>query len=172
MNWQLMQTALEGVFSEAINIPFVWDDEPRAMIPRPFGLLSLGQSITIGRDASGYTFRDSDITLDIYGHREVTVTVQVFSRQARGEKSSRALIERARLALANPIYRDELRSVGLVFVENHPIADLNAIFQNRKESRAAFDVVFRVLLHESQPLKHMTHFDAVQLIGQVNHEPR
>lgn len=172
MNWQLIQTVLERVFSEAIQIPFVWDDEPRSMIPRPCGLLSLGQSITIGRDAGGYTFSNSDITLDIYGHREVTVTVQVFSRQARGEKSSRALIEKARLSLANPIYRDELRSVGLVFVENHPIADLNEIFQNRKESRAAFDVVFRVLLHESQPLKQLAHFDAVELINEVGHEPR
>lgn len=163
MNWQAIQTKLEKVFSLSTNIKFIWDDEPRAMLQKPFGLLSLGQSITIGRDSSSYTFRDSDISLDIYGHRELTINIQIFSRQAKGEHSSRALIEKARLMLANPIYSAELREVGLVFVETHPVIDLDFSFQNRKESRAAFDVVFRLMLIESQSFNSVGYFDKVEL---------
>lgn len=160
-NWSELQTNLKSVFSKATHIPFQWDDEPRCMLPRPLGLLSLGQSITIGKDCSGYTFRDSDITLDIYGYRELTITVQVVSRQSHSELSARALIEKARLSLANPIYRDELRTVGLVFVETHPVADLNFSFQNRTEPRSAFDVVFRLLLHEQILSNNTGYFDSV-----------
>lgn len=93
---------------------------------------------------------------------ELTINVQIFSRQARGEYSARALIERARLCLANPIYRDELRSAGLVFVENHPISDLDFTFQNRAENRSAFDVVFRLVLQE-QLLANVPYFESVDL---------
>ncbi len=148
--WDNAQAALEQVFQRSTGIAFMWDEEPRKMMRRPCGILALGESITIGRDRSGYTFRDSDITLDLFGFRELTVNVQIFSRQAKGEDSARALIERARLSMANPFYRDELRSAGLIFVENHPVVDLDFSFDQRRESRAAFDVVFRLMLHEQQ----------------------
>jgi hypothetical protein len=163
MNWNHIQNSLEKVFSEATSIPFVWEEEPRQLITKPFGVLSLGQSITLGQDSHSYKFRDSDITLNLYGQREITITVQIFARQARGERSARALIERARLSLANPAYRDELRQVGLIFVENHPMVDLNFAFDQRHESRTAFDVVFRVVLHEQHTTKQPGFFEQVEL---------
>ena len=146
--WPGLQITLEHVFESATGIAFVWDDEPRKMMPKPFGILSLGQCISVGRDASLYRFRDGGGSYDLVGHREITISVQVFSRQARGESSARVLIEKARLCLANPVYRDELRSAGLVFVENHPVTSLDFTFQNRAENRATFDVVFRLILQE------------------------
>ncbi len=160
--WPGLQITLEHIFESATGIPFVWDDEPVKVMQKPYGILALGQSITVGRDCSRYTFRDSDTSIDIVGHRELTINVQIFSRQARGDYSARALIERARLCLANPVYRDELRSAGLVFVENHPIADLDFTFQNRAENRSAFDVVFRLVLHE-QLLAHVPYFESIDL---------
>jgi hypothetical protein len=160
--WPGLQITLEHVFESATAIPFVWSDEPTKVIQKPYGVLSLGQSITVGRDASRYTFTHSDTTVDIIGHRELIINVQVFSRQARGEGSARFLIEKARLCLANPIYRDELRSAGLIFVETHPVADLDFIFQNRAENRSAFDVVFRLILQEKAP-SHIKYFDSIAL---------
>ena len=96
------------------------------------------------------------------GHRELTINVQVFSRQSSGDKCARSLIERARLCLANPVYRDELRSAGLVFIENHSITSLDFTFQNRAENRATFDVVFRLILQEKMPTKQ-SYFDAIEL---------
>jgi hypothetical protein len=159
--WPGLQITLEHVFESATSIPFVWNDEPRKMMRKPFGTLSLGQSITVGRDTD-YYFRDGGGSCELVGHREITINVQVFSRQARGESSARVLIEKARLSIANPVYRDELRSAGLVFVENHPVTSLDFTFQNRAENRATFDVVFRLILQE-KITTNQAHFDAIEL---------
>jgi hypothetical protein len=161
--WPGLQITLEHVFESATGIPFVWNDEPVKVMQKPYGILSLGQSFTVGRDSSRYTFSHSDTTIDLIGYRELTINVQVFSRQSHGDVSARALIERARLCLANPVYRDELRSAGLVFVENHPVADLNFTFQNRKENRSAFDVVFRLVLNEQLSTDSIGYFDSIAL---------
>lgn len=160
--WPALQITLEHVFESATGIPFIWEDEPTRLMQKPFGVLSLGQSISVGRDSARYTFRDSDTSVDIIGYRELTINIQIFSRQARGEKSARSLIEKARLCLANPVYRDELRSAGLVFVENHPVTSLDFTFQNRAENRATFDVVFRLVLQEKMP-SAQAYFDAIEL---------
>src|SRR5690606_30904682 len=123
--WVGMQIALERVFSEATGIPFAWDDSLRRLPRAPIGVLSLGNSQTVGRDGHRYTFRDSDISLELYGYRELTINIQIRARLAKGAPSSRMLAEKARLALANPMYRDELRSAGLVFVETHPLLNLD-----------------------------------------------
>ncbi|MCA9506840.1 MAG: hypothetical protein KC505_00280 [Myxococcales bacterium] len=160
--WPGLQITLEHVFRSAVGIPFVWDDEPRKMMRKPFGILSLGQCISVGRDAGYYRFRDGGANIDLVGHRELTINVQVFSRHAHGESSARFLIEKARLSFANPVYRDELRSAGLIFVENHPVTSLNFSFQNRAENRAAFDVVFRLIMQESAPI-NTAYFDSLEL---------
>jgi hypothetical protein len=160
--WPGLQITLEHVFTSATGIPFVWSDEPAKVMQKPYGVLSLGQSLSVGRDFARYTFRDSDSATDVLGHRELTINIQVFSRQARGENSARSLIEKARFSLANPAYRDELRSAGLVFVENHPVTSLDFTFQNRAENRATFDVVFRLVLQEKIP-NNQAYFDAVEL---------
>jgi hypothetical protein len=160
--WPGLQITLEHVFKSATNIPFVWSDEPRKMMQKPFGILSLGQCVTVGKDTDYYYFRDGGGSCELVGHREISINVQVFSRKARGESSARVLIEKARLSLANPVYRDELRSAGLVFVENHPVTSLDFTFQNRAENRATFDVVFRVIMQE-KITTNQAHFDAVLL---------
>jgi len=162
-SWPLIQTALENVFMRATGLSFVWDNEPRKLLPKPFGVLALGESISVGRDHSAYTFRNSDISINLSGYREITITVQIISRQACGEQSSRAMVERARLALANPVYRDELRSAGLVFVENHPVLDISNSFDQRQESRAAFDVVFRLMLNEEHSWPQGGYFESVDI---------
>lgn len=158
--WNFMQNTLEGIFSKATDIPFTWDESLRRLPRAPVGVLSLGSSSPVGRDSHRYTFRDSDISLDLYGYRELTINVQIRARLAKNAPSSRILAEKARLALANPIYRDELRSAGLVFVETHPLLNLDFSRSVRKELRSTFDVVFRLMLNEhiTQPIDY---FDRV-----------
>jgi hypothetical protein len=162
-----MQISLERVFSEATDIPFTWDDSISRLPRAPIGVLSLGQSMAVRRDGHRYTFRDSDISLDIYGYRELTVNVQIRARLAKESPSSRMLAEKARLSLANPMYRDELRSAGLVFVETHPLLNLDFSRTNRKELRSTFDVVFRVVLHDSQSSPQTGFFNSIIVNEQV-----
>jgi hypothetical protein len=58
--WPGLQITLEHVFESATGIPFVWNDEPIKVMKKPYGVLALGQSITLGRDSSRYTFSHSD----------------------------------------------------------------------------------------------------------------
>ncbi len=160
-SWDLMQSSLESVFHKATGIPFTWDESLRHIPRAPTGILSLGVSRTVGRDEHRYTFRDSDVTLDMHGHRELTINVQIRARLAKSAPSSRMLAEKARFALANPIFRGELRSAGLVFVETHPILNLDFSHSARKELRTSFDVVFRLMMHEQQMANHVGYFESV-----------
>jgi hypothetical protein len=160
--WPNLQITLEHVFRSGTGIPFVWEDEPRKMMQKPFGILSLGQCLSVGRDRGFYQLEDGCTNYELIGHRELTISCQIFSRQSRGENSSRALIEKARLSMANPLYRDKLRSAGLVFVENQPASSLNFSFQNRAENRSSFDVVFRIVMKE-QVATNTAYFDAIEL---------
>lgn len=161
-NWAGLQVTLQHVFESATQIPFIWQDETRKVLTKPFGILSLGQSIMVGQDYGQYTFRDGGGTCELIGHRELTINVQIFSRTAQGQCSSRVLIERARLSLANPSYQKELNAAGLVFVENHPVNHLEFSFQNRAENRSTFDVVFRLVLKDKIPSK-IPYFDSVKV---------
>jgi hypothetical protein len=162
-SWDAIQISLERVFSEATGTPFTWEESLRRMPRAPIGVLSLGNSMTVGRDSHRYTFRDSDTTLDIHGYRELTIGVQIRARLSKTAPSSRILAEKARLALANPMYRDELRSAGLVFIETHPLLNLDFSRSVRKELRSAFDVVFRIALHEQAIAPNTGYFDAIEV---------
>src|SRR5262245_20755703 len=123
--WPGLQITLEQGFKSATGISFVWDDELLKMLRKLIGMLSCGQCISVGREMGLYRVRDGGTSCELVCQRELTINVQIFSRQSQGECSARVLIERARLSLANPVYRDELRSAGLVFVENHPVTSLD-----------------------------------------------
>lgn len=161
--WGAMQTALERVFSEATGIPFAWEESIRRLPRAPIGVLSLGQSMTVGRDCHRYTFRDSDVSLDLYGYREMTINIQIRARLSKAASSSRILAEKARLTLANPVYRDELRTAGLVFVETHPLLNLDFSRTRRKELRSTFDVVFQLVLQEQQVWKGGGYFETIEI---------
>lgn len=158
-----MQSALERVFGESTGIPFTWDESLRRIPRAPVGILSLSNSRTVGRDGHRYMFHDSDISLSVYGYRELTVSVQIRARLAKTAPSSRMLAEKARLALANPMFRDELRAVGLVFVETHPLINIDFSRSIRKELRSAFDVVFRVVVHEEHSAHETGYFTSIAL---------
>lgn len=162
-SYNLMQDALVRIFSDASGVPFIWEESIKRIPRAPVGVLSLGQSMTVGRDGHRYTFRDSEVTLDVYGYRELTINVQIRARLAKSASSSRILAEKARLALAHPAYREELRAVGLVFVETHPLLNIDFSRSVRKELRSTFDVVFRIVLHDEKITANTDFFDSIAI---------
>lgn len=82
-DWNFMQNTLEDVFSKSTGIPFTWDESLRRLPRALVGVLSLGSSSPVGRDGHRYTFRDSDISLDLYGYRELTINIQIRARLAK-----------------------------------------------------------------------------------------
>lgn len=163
MNSRNIQASLKHFFETSTNIAFMWATVSQRMIQKPFGVLSLQNSAVLGRDMSGYTFGDPGVTIDIAGQREITVNAQVFSRDSDPNRSGRAYLENARLALKIPAYQETLAESGLIFVEAHTINDLDHIASGRKESRASLDLVFRVQLELSQSIKNMQSIEKIEL---------
>ena len=136
-------------FEKTTGLKFVWENEPREILQKPYGVLKLGASSMIGRD---------DIYEDqLVGSREMILQVQVFSRSFRITENARVYLEKARTSLAY------FKSSNWVFDEAHPIIDLDFVFDHRQESRAAFDAVFRRL--ELQDLSQYSpgYFTEVEL---------
>jgi hypothetical protein len=127
-------------------------------------VLSFGPSTASDRDGV-YRINDGDnTTVAIVGAREFTISVQVFSRSHAPHESARYFLERARTLLRAEKQKDILKAAGLVLFETHPIVDLDFIFQQRHESRAAFDVVLSALEVEYDPTAssstgYFTHVD-------------
>jgi hypothetical protein len=136
-------------FERVTGLKFVWENEPREILQKPYGVLKLGASSMIGNDQ---IYEDQ-----LVGSRELVLQVQVFSRSFRITENARFYLEKARTSLAY------FKSSYWVFDEAHPIIDLDFVFDNRQESRAGFDAVFRRL--ELQDLSQYSpgYFTEVEL---------
>jgi hypothetical protein len=141
--------AVQKHFEQITGLKFVWENEPREMLLKPYGVLKLGASSMLGNDQ---IYDDQ-----LVGSREIVLQVQVFSRSFKPSESARYYLEKARTSLTY------FKTPNLVFDEAHPIVDLDFIFANRQESRAGFDAVFRML--ELQDLSQYSpgYFTQVEL---------
>ncbi|MEI6806719.1 MAG: hypothetical protein WCK49_09485 [Myxococcaceae bacterium] len=141
--------AVQKHFEQITGLKFAWENEPREMLQKPYGLLKLGASSMLGNDQ----IYDNQLV----GSREIILQVQVFSRSFKPTENARFYLEKARTSLAY------FKAPNLIFDEAHPIVDLDFVFMNRQESRAGFDAVFRML--ELQDLSQYSpgYFTQVEL---------
>jgi len=141
--------AVQKHFEQITGLKFVWENEPREMLLKPYGVLKLGASSMLGNDQ---IYEDQ-----LVGSREMILQIQVFSRSFKPTENARFYLEKARTSLAY------FKAPNLIFDEAHPIVDLDFIFANRQESRAGFDAVFRML--ELQDLSQYSpgYFTQVEL---------
>lgn len=141
--------AVQKHFEQITGLKFVWENEPREMFLKPYGVLKLGASSILGNDQ---IYEDQ-----LVGSREIILQIQVFSRSFKPTEDARYYLEKARTSLAY------FKAPNLIFDEAHPIVDLDFVFANRQESRAGFDAVFRML--ELQDLSQYSpgYFTQVEL---------
>ena len=102
-------------FEKTTGLKFVWENEPREILQKPYGVLKLGASSMIGRD---------DIYEDqLVGSREMILQVQVFSRSFRITENARVYLEKARTSIDH-----ERRSIAFEasqFRPVQPVAEAN-----------------------------------------------
>ena len=130
-----LQIVFKRFFETSARIPFLWENQPSKLLQKPYGVLRLGPSRSLGRDQ---VFYDS-----VAGERELMLNCQIFSRSNIPPQCARSVLERIRLMLALSEERRSLREAGLIFVESTPIVDLDFTCEGRSESRASFDTVWR-----------------------------
>lgn len=163
IDWPGIHHALKSCFEQSTGLPFVWENEAHEFLQAPYGVLNIGQSSAPWRDDVYTVFEDVEPITYLIGARDITLTVQVFSRSHLPHENARHYLEKARTALRKPATAKLLKGAGLILLETHPLVELDFSFDQRKESRAAFEVVFRTQEIERDVPSSDGFFDHVDL---------
>lgn len=165
IDWVKIHNTLKDCFENGTGLPFIWENEATEFLQKPYGVLNIAQSSAPWRD-DVYVVNDEDEYVTyLVGARDINVNIQVFSRSHLPTENARHYLEKARTALRKPKVESKLKSSGLTLLETHPLVELDFSFDQRKESRAAFDVVFRLQELECDVPEADGFFDHVELTG-------
>jgi hypothetical protein len=103
----------------------------------------------------------------VRGHREVTLTIEVFSNSVTAGKTATDYIERALTALRLPSRLYTMRLAGLSFVGWENVLDLSAIVATAYQSRAQCDVKFYLLDTVSESTGYIATVQVTPTINNV-----
>lgn len=167
IDWTKIHDALKSCFEKNTGVSFIWENEATEFLEKPYGVLSIAQSSAPWRDDVYIINEDGDYVTYLVGARDINVNIQIFSRSHLPTESARYFLEMARTELRKPGMESFLKNAGLMLLETHPVVDLTFTFDNRKESRAAFDALFRFQEVERDKTGADAFFDHVHLKGAV-----
>lgn len=161
MAHQETQELFKHVFEQAAGISFIWNQEPRKALKRPYGVLTMGASRSIGRDEFYYAWSGAGESA-YAGERELSLNCQIVALANPSSKCARVFIERVRIFLHRADLKAGLRRQGLVFVDSTPVVDLIVSSDLRADSRVSFDTIWRQ--QESLFLPGVPHYYFDQVI--------
>jgi hypothetical protein len=143
-------TGLAKFFATLLEIPCDWRKQPRAMHCAPSALLDLVTSGPIGVDELVSADAPGPATTEtVYGLREMTVQVTVWSLSQKLGASARFFLERLRTRLRWTSSVTALAMLGLALVGVEPIVLADAPQDGRTASQASMDLHFTFGVAES-----------------------
>jgi hypothetical protein len=133
------------------NIPVIWADQNGQRPGQPFVTLrrDAGQALNPNEDELVVSMNPSpttadEIQMDTRVVTEFTVSVQVFTKDTRGDFSANALASVIRNRLSMQSQLDAFRPLGLAVVARGSVQNLTDLLETGFEGRAVMDVRFRV----------------------------
>jgi hypothetical protein len=120
-DWQDIEDAVHDAIARASGLPpeqVVWKYQNRNSPELDFATIDLTNIVQVGEDRVRYT-QDltrpvgQEIKQKISGIRDVSLDLEVFTSNPRGNDSARAIMERTRSALRIPSIKYALRSTGI-----------------------------------------------------------
>ena len=165
IDWAKIHHALKSCFEKGAGLPFIWENEASEFLPKPYGVLNIAQSSAPWRDDVYVVNDEGEYVTYLVGARDINVNIQVFSRSHLPTENARYYLEKARTAIRVPKVESLLKRAGLTLMETHLMVELDFSFDQRKESRAAFDVIFRIQEIERDIPETDGFFDHVDLVG-------
>ena len=165
IDWTKIHSALKDCFEKGTGLAFIWENEATEFLPKPYGLLNIAQSSAPWRDDLYIINEAGDYVTYLVGARDINVNIQVFSRSHSPNENARYFLEKARTSLRKPTVEELLKGAGLTLLETHPLVELDFSFDQRKESRAAFDAVFRLQEIERDVPEAEAFSDHINLVG-------
>jgi hypothetical protein len=140
------RTGLIALITRLLEIPVQWRGEPQQVIVGASAVIDVLGELGLGGDEITYTEgptsdAPTEVTPTVYGLREATFQITVWSESQPLESSARAHTSRLRTRLRWPSALEELRSLGLglVRVSDSIAADVDQ--GSRSRSGSALEVV-------------------------------
>lgn len=127
----------------------VWSKQDGPRPSRPFVELNFLSLIDVGQDATNW-YTDlgrpagEEVELRLQGLRSAVFRVQVYTADATGASSARALAEQIRSKVNLPSILSALVSAGVAPYDQGIVRDLSGVLEAKQEGRAVFDASFYV----------------------------
>lgn len=152
-DWQAIENGLQAFIARASGLPgntVIWEIQNGSRPTGTFATLRIDGDTTSGLYAE-QTERDNptstpghEILIETREDAEFTFTVQVFSPNAAGNSSARAILTRVRNALSKESELNNFDSLGLAFIDKSPIQSVPVLIETQYQGHATLDTRFRV----------------------------
>jgi len=152
MNWSTIQSGVKAWAEGTTGLTAYWrNQQVPAFTPKPFILLQIIATSKVDVDSLDYVYDNTqppteEMVPTLSGYRKITVAMTVVSRDQTANFDAINYLELARAGLNQPQYSETLTNAGLALVwTSQGISLQDAIVDNRYESRAAMDIIFRAV---------------------------
>lgn len=144
-----IEAALVAWVAAQTGRPAIWANQTGPQPEMPYSTLQVVGVPTITDERRLHPAPEGtdprDVKVEARGEHQVTVAINVYSRQGETfdpEKTALHLAQKVRASLGLPSVLEELRDVGLSFIDATPIQDLTALQDEAFVERRQMDVRF------------------------------
>lgn len=152
MNWLTIQNGIKAWFENSTGLTAYWRNQKQpAYAPKAVGILQIISTSKVDLDAMDYNYSalqpaNEEMVPSVAGYRLITVSCMVVSRDQSAGQDAVEYLELARASLNRPSLKDALKAAGLAISwTSQSIIPRDVLVDNRMESRAIMDIVFRAV---------------------------
>jgi hypothetical protein len=152
MDWSTIQDGIKDWFEGATGLTAYWMNQARpAYAPKALGVLQIISTSKVDVDAMDYNYSvtqptNEEMVPSVSGYRLITVSCMVVSRDQNASQDAINYLELARTGLNRPSLNDALKAAGLTITwTSQSIVPRDVLVDNRYESRAVMDIIFRAV---------------------------
>lgn len=174
--YDTFETAIEDWAKAVTGFRFYWLNRKRNReFRKTWGTLQVISERDVGIDevrqtdlTGGSPPAGGEIEVMISGNREITVSVQVKSRDQEPLKTARFFLAKLRTSLRKPGVRaTHFQPNDIAVVRPLPLNELDFTRQNRVEALANMDVIFATVVNEVDPAEATTFIETVRVSSDV-----
>lgn len=149
-DWTALEDALRAWLLAGAGVPEVVIGTPNAhRPPLPYGHVTLGSDVPDGqahvadREVAGAP-AGTEVEISHLRLAELSVQVEVFTKETDGPSSARARLTQARATLELDEHREAIRAAGASVLEAGPVLSIATLIDPSAEGRATLEVRLHV----------------------------
>lgn len=172
MDAAAIQNALRGWVAVATGITLasvIMADQDGPRPAKPFATVRLSAVLPLGAYDGVYTSMVAgtpdpreEVLVTVAGHREIVVSIQVFTATTQGSASALVLANKLKSAASLPSQQAVFDAAGASLFEVGQVRDLSAVFRTANEGRAQVDA----RLYATESLTETTTFIETAVVNE------